>query len=454
MTTPTTEVQTEAIQTALEGVLGLSLLRDVLADSASQAVLALLQALVEGEAGAVAGAYGAAYRALAQVANAEAAPGLADAWQAHLALRLIDDADPWSEQAERGGPRGVAPALRGQARRDLRALQRLGVLDADSLWQLAREQVAPAYPALARAWAPWLDLAPPALAEREPTPRQAICREIVASADWAELAEPLEAHWARHGAGPLARYAVLRWLGREAGLQGVAEPDPVQLDQLIAYEREQGHLRTNLERFLAGLPAHHALLYGAPGTGKSSTVKALANAYAERGLRLVEVRKEQLRDLAQIVAPLRGRAPRYLLFVDDLSFEEHETEYKALKVLLEGTVEARPANVLLHATTNRFNLIREQFSDRGQPVDDVHWRDTLEEKVALVERFGLRVTFAAPDQARYLTIVEALAQQRGLALPLEALRERALVWQHRRPGRSGRLARQFVDELVAERGRA
>ena len=157
--------------------------------------------------------------------------------------------------------------------------------------------------------------------------------------------------------------------------------------------------------------------YGPPGTGKSSTIKAIANTYAQQGLCLVEVRKENINDLSQVATALRGRARRYLLLIDDLSFEEHDTSYKTLKVLLEGTAEARPHNILICTTSNRMNLVRENFSDRGKPTEDVNWRDTMDEKQSLVHRFGLRVNFMTPDQAQYLRIVSELAQQRALEDP-------------------------------------
>jgi hypothetical protein len=228
----------------------------------------------------------------------------------------------------------------------------------------------------------------------------------------------------------------------------VPGPDPIRLDGLVAYEREREPLVENTRRFLAGLPAHNALLYGQPGTGKSSTVKALLNEYADRGLRLVEVAKEDLGSLPRVLGLLRGRGPRFVLFVDDLSFEEHEVEYKALKALLEGSVEEPPGNVRVYATSNRRNLVRESFSERDG-ADDVHARDTEQEKQSLAARFGLRVTFPAPDQGRYLEIVAGLARKRGLKLPEEELRERALLWDRWHAGRSGRTARQFVDELAA-----
>ena len=155
-------------------------------------------------------------------------------------------------------------------------------------------------------------------------------------------------------------------------------------------------------------------------------------------------------DLPYIVAQLRGRAPRYLIFIDDLSFEEHETAYKVLKVLLEGTAESRPTNMLICATSNRINIIRENFKDRGKPTEDINWRDTMDEKQSLAHRFGLRITFTTPDQQQYLHIVSELARQRGLDIPDEVLQERALQWERQHVGRSGRVARQFVDDLEAD----
>jgi predicted AAA+ superfamily ATPase len=229
----------------------------------------------------------------------------------------------------------------------------------------------------------------------------------------------------------------------------VVRPDPVRLEALIGYETEREPLLKNTERLLAGLQSHHALLYGLPGTGKSSTVKAILNEYADRGLKLVELAKEDLKELPVVLDALRDRGPRFILFVDDLSFEEHEVEYKSLKALLEGSVEEPPENVRLYATSNRRNLIRERFSERDE-TDDVHARDTMQEKLSLAARFGLRVTFPAPDQKRYLEIVTGLVRERGIKIPEGELRERAVLWDRWHAGRSGRTARQFVDELEAK----
>ena len=442
-----------AIQTALEAVYGITLLRGVLESEAGRAMLTLLLALAESEPdeAAVAAAYSQTFNALASAANGnEMVCGIPDAWQAYLVTSILDDTNPWSVQAERVGTTGVATAIREQAGRDLRALRLLFDLTAQTIWDVTCHTIAASMPGLRDAWVPWYNLAPSGLPRLLLSARDAFGHTMIACEDWYTLVDPLTQHWAQHGTGLFAYYHVLRWQGRAEGLSGIAHPDPIQLSGLIGYEREQALLRANLERFLHGLPAHDAVLYGAPGTGKSSTVKALVNTYANQGLRLVEVRKEQVEDLPWIIAQLRDRAPHFLIFIDDLSFEAHETEYKALKVLLEGSEEARPHNVLIYATTNRLNLIREQFSERGKPTDDIHWRDTMEEKQSLVARFGLRVTFATPDQECYLKIAGALAQQRGLQLSEEELRACALQWERQHAGRSGRLARQFVDELQAE----
>jgi predicted AAA+ superfamily ATPase len=384
------------------------------------------------DAGAVAEGFGRLWEGLAL----EEERLLPDAWQSHLVGRVLDDENPFSLGAEKGE---VDPSVLGQARRDLRTLREMFALDAAVLLGRVESVV----PALAGFWVPWTSPEPV-----EDSPRRTIARKLSAAEDWGACAELLAGHFARHGAGPYGRHRAFLW--REGRLLAIPRPDPVSLAELVAYERERGPLIRNTERFLAGLPAHHALLYGLPGTGKSSTVKAIMNEYAD--LRLVEVKKEDLAELPGVLEVLGGRGRRFVLFVDDLSFEEHEVEYKALKALLEGGVEEPPENVRLYATSNRRNLIRETFSERddGATGDDVHARDTMQEKLSLAARFGLRLTFPSPDQARYLEIVAGLARERGLAIPAEDLRERALLWDRWHAGRSGRTARQFVDELEAE----
>ncbi len=409
-------------------------MRGVLDSGVARDLLGLLELLGEErpDAGAVAGVFGRLWEGLAL----EEERLLPDAWQSHLVGRVLDDENPFSLGAEKGE---VDSSVLGQARRDLRTLREMFALDAAVL--LGRVEAA--VPALAGIWVPWTSPEPV-----EDSPRRTIARKLEAAEDWGACAELLAGHFARHGAGPYGRHRAFLW--REGRLLAVSRPDPVSLDELVAYEREREPLIRNTERFLAGLPAHHALLYGLPGTGKSSTVKAIMNEYED--LRLVEVKKEDLAELQVVLEILGGRGRRFVLFVDDLSFEEHEVEYKAFKALLEGGVEEPPENVRLYATSNRGNLIRETFSERddGTTGDDVHARDTMQEKLSLAARFGLRLTFPSPDQARYLEIVAGLVRERGLSIPAEDLRERAILWDRWHAGRSGRTARQFVDELEAE----
>jgi predicted AAA+ superfamily ATPase len=456
-TTPLTVQEQEHIvqhiRLTLHAVQGLSVLVHTLEDEPAQAFLDLLQHLVQTDTDtlALARSYGRVFRKLAEAVQSEFMPRVPDAWQAYLLSRLIEDSNVWSQQVEQHGIQWQSPTLRMQANNDLRTLHLLFQLDAHMLWQLTLTLITHTMPELAQAWLPWQNLAP----LDEPS-NLSVRNQLVTIAtsgsdtDWTALQAGLERYWAQHGTGTLARYSALRWQSNEQRLVGVSHPDPIQLSQLFGYKKNQALLRTNVERFLANLPAHDILLYGPPGTGKSSTVKALANTYAEQGLCLVEVPKEDCAHLHHIVALLRDHAPHYLLFIDDLSFEEHETQYKMLKVLLEGTIAARPKNILICATTNRMNLIKENFSERGKPTEDVNWRDSMDEKQSLAHRFGLRITFISPDQQQYLHIVRAMVNQRGIILPENTLDERALSWERQHAGRSGRIARQFVDDLEAE----
>lgn len=222
----------------------------------------------------------------------------------------------------------------------------------------------------------------------------------------------------------------------------------MRIDALVGYESQRDQLLRNTEFLLAGLPALHILLYGSRGSGKSSLVKSLLGKY--ENLRLIEVAKSELRDLPAIVEGLRNLPQKFVIFVDDLSFEEDDDAYKALKVVLEGNLTARPQNVVVYATSNRRHLIREFFDDRPRPrdADEIHNWDTVQEKLSFSDRFGLTLTFEPADQPTYLKIVHHLAEQAGISV--DDLEFRALQWATRHNGRSGRTARQFVDFLKSE----
>jgi predicted AAA+ superfamily ATPase len=402
-------------------------------------MLSLLETLPTGEEGPeiIAGRVGRLWSGLAREGAAEEAGERLsrDAWRSHLAGRVLDDKNPWSLAAERGYE--ISPALRKQVAGELRNLQGLYETGCAELL----ETISDSAPELDGLWTP---LEEPVANCTNFSPRVEAARWLAEAGDWGDCVAGLEAYFALQGAGELGRFRAFRW--RERGLYPIREPDPASLSDLGGHEEEREPLLRNTERFLAGLPASHALVYGQPGTGKSSNVKAVLGAYAGRGLRAVEVAREDLAELPAVLDALRGRGMRFVVFVDDLSFEAQETGYKALKALLEGSLESPPDNVLLYATSNRRNLIRESFAEREE---DVHAQDTAREKLSLAARFGLRVTFLAPDQKKYLQMVENLAGIRGLEIAGEELQEKALAWERRISARSGRTARQFVDELQA-----
>ena len=228
----------------------------------------------------------------------------------------------------------------------------------------------------------------------------------------------------------------------------VRNPDRISLTQLVDYQRERQIILDNTKALLDGKPAANILLTGDAGTGKSSTVKAVANALWKEGLRLIEVRKDQLRAIPKILDELSESPLKFVLFIDDLSFLKDDDNFNALKAVLEGSVTAKSSNVVIYATSNRRHIIKEKFSDREG--DDVHRNDTMQELISLSERFGIHVTFSKPNKQTYLHIVHSIAKERALDMEeaeLDVLAERFAL---ERGGRSARLARQFVDGLLSK----
>ncbi|MEN9219677.1 MAG: ATP-binding protein [Thermostichales cyanobacterium SRBZ-1_bins_19] len=264
--------------------------------------------------------------------------------------------------------------------------------------------------------------------------------------DWARDVASLIAFYRQQGAGFWGRYRVGRW--HQGQCLGIPDPDPVRLEDLWGWEQQKKLLVHNTQALVQGLPALHVLLYGARGTGKSSLVKAVAQAFAQQGLRLLEVARDDLLALPQILESL-GRDPHaFILFVDDLAFEETEGLFRPLKVLLEGDVARAPARVRVYATSNRRHLIRETFADRPSPAQtEVHAWDTLQEKLSLADRFGLTLTFPPWTQGDYLATVAHLAGQAGIER--QDLQAQALKWAQHHHGFSGRSAQQFLTALQA-----
>ncbi|MDR2792264.1 MAG: ATP-binding protein [Treponema sp.] len=263
------------------------------------------------------------------------------------------------------------------------------------------------------------------------------------------------------GAGLLGQYTAFRWnrggtSGRDVShLQPVLNPDPVTLSELFGYEDQRNAVIVNTLRFLEGKAANNLLLYGDRGTGKSATVKAVCNEYAEQGLRLVEVRKENLMQIQTVMEELSMRGLRFIVFIDDLSFETTDDSFTGLKALLEGGVEKKPENVVVYATSNRRHFVKEHFDQ----TDDPRAFDTIQERISLSDRFGLTVVFTAPDQDEFLFIAEQIAIRRGLfdtgeqtAALRTRFRDNAVRWERWFNGRSPRTAAQFVDWVSGGEG--
>ncbi len=223
----------------------------------------------------------------------------------------------------------------------------------------------------------------------------------------------------------------------------------VNLDDLIGYEIQKKKLRENTEAFLAGRRANNCLLYGDAGTGKSSSIKGILNEYYGQGLRIIEVYKHQFRDLVDILAEIKNRNYRFIIYMDDLSFEEFETDYKYLKAVIEGGLEKKPENVLIYATSNRRHLIRENYADKeGDIRSDMHTSDTVQEKLSLAYRFGVTIYFGAPTKKEFHQILKGISDREGLSMDEQELYLEANAWELSHGGRSGRSAKQFIDHLL------
>lgn len=226
--------------------------------------------------------------------------------------------------------------------------------------------------------------------------------------------------------------------------------EDVRLDDLIGYEIQKQKIVENTEAFVAGRKANNALLFGDSGTGKSTTIKAIINEYYDQGLRMIEVYKHQFQDLNELIAQIKNRNYKFIIYMDDLSFEEFEIEYKYLKAVIEGGLEKRPDNILIYATSNRRHLIKENYSDKEGTRQDMHTSDTVQEKLSLVYRFGVSIYFGAPDKKEFQKIVSVLADRYGVKLSEEELLAEANKWELSHGGLSGRTAQQFIDYLLGK----
>lgn len=277
-------------------------------------------------------------------------------------------------------------------------------------------------------------------------------RKALAEApDGHAMFELMTEYYKQYGYGVFAMNRAFRIQRNEAGLEflPISNVDGVRLEDLLGYENQKRELRRNTESFLAGKHANNVLLYGDAGTGKSTSVKALINEYYDQGLRMIEIYKHQFGELSHILGAVKNRNYRFIIFIDDLSFEENEVEYKFLKAVIEGGVETRPENVLIYATSNRRHLIRETWNDRQdmEHNGDIHRSDTMEEKLSLAARFGVSINYNTPTPKEFHAIVRALAERQGIQMDEKELQIKANAWEVRHGGFSGRTAQQFIHYL-------
>ncbi len=237
--------------------------------------------------------------------------------------------------------------------------------------------------------------------------------------------------------------------GNEVELVPISNTELITFADLIGYERQKQALRENTEAFVEGRPANNVLLFGDSGTGKSSSIKALINQYYDQGLRMIEIYKHQFQDLSAIIAQIKSRNYRFVIYMDDLSFEEFETEYKYLKAIIEGGLEVRPSNILIYATSNRRHLINETWKDRNDVThnEGIYKSDTMQEKLSLVNRFGCTIYYGQPDQKEFYNIVVELAHKAGLDISDEELCAEAKKFELHHGGISGRTAQQFINYM-------
>ncbi len=267
-----------------------------------------------------------------------------------------------------------------------------------------------------------------------------------------EMKETLTQFYKEYGVGKFGLHKSFRVAHDETGvhIEPILNIAHVRLDDLVGYEIPKKKLTDNTDAFVQGKKANNCLLFGDAGTGKSSCIKAVANEYYDRGLRIIEIYKHQFQDLNEVISQIKNRNYKFIIYMDDLSFEEFEIEYKYLKAVIEGGLEKKPENILIYATSNRRHLIRENYSDKEEIRQDMHTGDTVQEKLSLVYRFGVTIYFGAPDKKQFQTIVKTLAERGGVSMPEEELLLEANKWELAHGGLSGRSAQQFIDYISAK----
>lgn len=284
---------------------------------------------------------------------------------------------------------------------------------------------------------------------------QALSLKLETAKDENEFFNYVTDFYKAYGVGMFGLNKAFRVIGGDNGVTftPINNMDKVMLDDLIGYEIQKKKLVENTEAFVQGRKANNALLFGDSGTGKSTSIKAIVNEYYDQGLRMIEIYKHQFKDLSNVIASIKNRNYKFIIYMDDLSFEEFEIEYKFLKAVIEGGVETKPDNILIYATSNRRHLIKETWNDRNdmESNNGLHRSDTIEEKLSLVNRFGCQISYSKPSQKEFFDIVIGLARKNNVKMTDEELMAKANKWELSHGGISGRTAQQFINYCLGGR---
>ena len=284
---------------------------------------------------------------------------------------------------------------------------------------------------------------------------QALSLKLETAKDENEFFNYVTDFYKAYGVGMFGLNKAFRVIGGDNGVTftPINNMDKVMLDDLIGYEIQKKKLVENTEAFVQGRKANNALLFGDSGTGKSTSIKAIVNEYYDQGLRMIEIYKHQFKDLSNVIASIKNRNYKFIIYMDDLSFEEFEIEYKFLKAVIEGGVETKPVNILIYATSNRRHLIKETWNDRNdmESNNGLHRSDTIEEKLSLVNRFGCQISYSKPSQKEFFDIVIGLARKNNVKMTDEELMAEANKWELSHGGISGRTAQQFINYCLGGR---
>lgn len=284
---------------------------------------------------------------------------------------------------------------------------------------------------------------------------QELAENLAAAGDEYQWMDIICEFYRHFGVGKFGLHKAFRIEDRNgrAKITPIKNIEHVYMEDMIGYESQKQKLIDNTEAFVAGRPANNCLLFGDAGTGKSSSIKAILHKYYDQGLRMIEIYKHQFKDLSDVIAQVKNRNYKFIIYMDDLSFEEFEIEYKYLKAVIEGGLEVKPSNVLIYATSNRRHLIKETWGDRSDVTIDngIHKSDTMQEKMSLAARFGCTIYFGKPEPRQFKEIVKSLAKRAGIDMPEQELLLEANKWEISHGGLSGRTAVQFITYLQGQK---